>query len=81
MTMQPRALIPHQPALRRRILVILANVVLVRREHERAIARQVDLHEAEARRVAGAVAEGNALGQSSKGEVEKVCQLRAVRER
>ena len=63
MTMQPRALISHQPALRRRILVILANVVLVRREHERAVARQVDLHEAEARRVARAVAEGDALAE------------------
>ena len=63
MTMQPRTLIPHQPTLRRRILVILANVVLVCREQERAIARQVDLHEAEARRVAGAVAQGDALAE------------------
>ena len=39
------------------------ELVLVRREHERAVARQVDLHEAEARRVAGAVAEGNALAE------------------
>ena len=63
MTMQPRALIPHQPPLRRRILVVLANVVLVRREHERPVARQVDLHEAEARRVAWAVAESYSLAE------------------
>lgn len=63
MTMQPRALVPHQPALRRRILVVLADVVLVRREHEGPVARQVDLHEAEARRVAGAVAQGDALAE------------------
>jgi hypothetical protein len=63
MTPQPRALIPHQPTLRLRILVILANVVLVRREHERPVARQVDLHEAETRRVARAVAESDALAE------------------
>jgi hypothetical protein len=38
-------------------------VVLVRREHERPIAWQVDLHEAEAGRVAGAVAQGDALAE------------------
>lgn len=61
MTMQPRTLIPHQPALRRRILVVLADVVLVRREHERPVARQIDLHEAKTGCVARAVAEGDPL--------------------
>jgi len=78
MTMQPRALIPHQPPLRRRILVVLANVVLVRREHERPVARQVDLHEAEARRVPGAVAQGDALaeleGRGAEGLPVEGCQ-------
>jgi hypothetical protein len=59
--MKPRALIPHQPALRRRILVVLADVVLIRREDERAVTRQVDLHQAETRRVAGAVVERDSL--------------------
>ena len=38
-------------------------MVLVRREHERAVARQIDLHEAETRRVAGAVAESDSLAE------------------
>lgn len=63
MAMQPRILIPHQPALRRGILVVLADVVLVRREHEGPISQQVDLHKAEARRVARAVAQGDALAE------------------
>lgn len=38
-------------------------MVLVRREHERAVARQVDLHEAETWRVARAVPESDALAE------------------
>ena len=67
MTMQPSTLVPHQPPLRRRILVVLANVVLVRREHERAVARQVDLHEAETGCVARAVAESDPLAEFEGG--------------
>ena len=63
MTMQPRTLIPHQPALRCRVLVVLANVVLIRREHECTVAWQADLHEAETWRVARAVPEGDALAE------------------
>jgi hypothetical protein len=63
MTVQPCALVSHQPALWRRVLVVLANVVLVRREQVRPVTRQVDLHEAETRRVAWTVAESDPLAE------------------
>lgn len=80
-TVKPRTLVAHQPALWYRVLVILADMVLIRGEHERPVARQVDLHEAETWCVARTVAESDPLTeferrggkglpvQSSQGEV------------
>ena len=48
----PIIMIARQPALRMALLVILPDVILVRRKDPRARLRHVDLQDAEARRVA-----------------------------
>lgn len=63
MTAHPRIVIPRQPALRLRVLVVLAHVVLVRREEEGPVASEVDLQQAQARRVPRAVVQREALAE------------------
>ena len=47
-------------------------MVLVRREQERPVTRQIDLHEAEAGRVARAVVEGDPLAELKSGRGESL---------
>lgn len=51
----PRIMVPRQPPLRDRALPVLAHVVHVRSEDPRPALREVDLQDAQTRRVPGGV--------------------------
>jgi len=63
MTPDPRIMIAHQPTLRTTGIVVFLDMVLMCCEDERAVFGEIDLHDAEAWRVARGVVEGDALAK------------------
>lgn len=83
--LEPGVVVAREPALRVRLRVVFLDVELVRGPNEGAVVLEVDLHDAQARCVAGAVVQRDALVEHQTGvaeglpvqflEVQVVCQV------